>query len=110
MQKIRTLGMVLRPRRDSAEAVGLILSWSADRGVTVLGLPEKVGRLDGPAVAVTTATMAAQADLLIGLGGDGPVLRAMRLSGPHRAAPPGVRPSENSGSSPRSTSSTCPPP
>lgn len=90
MHEIRTLGMVLHPRRDSAEAVSTILGWAAGRGVTVLGLAEEVARLDCTAVAVTAATMAAQADLIVGLGGDGTVLRAMRLSDRHRAPVLGV--------------------
>lgn len=90
MDEIRTLGMVLHPRRDSTEAVRTILGWAADRGVTALGLAEEVGRLDCTAVAVTAAAMAARADLLIGLGGDGTVLRAMRLSDHHRAPVLGV--------------------
>jgi NAD+ kinase len=90
MDEIRTLGLVLHPRRDSAQAVSTVLGWAAGRGVTVLGLAEEVGRLDCTAVAVTAATMAAQADLLVGLGGDGTVLRAMRLSDHHRAPVLGV--------------------
>jgi NAD+ kinase len=90
MHEIRTLGMVLHPRRDSAEAVNTILRWAADRDVTVLGLAEEVGRLDCTAVAVTAEEMAGRADLLVGLGGDGTVLRAMRLSDRHRAPVLGV--------------------
>ena len=90
MDEVRTLGMVLHPCRDSAEAVSIILGWAASRGVTVMGLADEVGRLDCAAVAVTAATMAAQADLIVGLGGDGTVLRAMRLSDHHRAAVLGV--------------------
>jgi NAD+ kinase len=90
VKDIRTLGVVLHPRRDSAKAISTILGWAAGRGVTVLGLAEEVGRLDCTAVAVTAATMAAQADLLVALGGDGTVLRAMRLSDRHRAPVLGV--------------------
>ncbi|HTW06759.1 MAG TPA: NAD(+)/NADH kinase [Acidimicrobiales bacterium] len=80
MHEIRTLGIVLHPRRDSADAVSTILRWAATRGVTVLGLAEEVGRIDCAAVIVSPAAMADQADLLVALGGDGTVLRAMRLS------------------------------
>lgn len=84
------MGMVLHPRRDSAPAVSTILGWAADRAVTVLGLDEEVGRLGCTAVAVTAATMAARADLLVALGGDGTVLRAMRLADRHSAPVLGV--------------------
>lgn len=90
MDEIRTLGIVLHPRRDSAEAVSTILGWATTRGVTVLGLAEEVGRLDSAAVMVSAAAMADEADLLVVLGGDGTVLRAMRLSDGRRAPVLGV--------------------
>ena len=90
MKEIRTLGMVLHPRRDSAPAMSTILAWAADRGVTVMGLAEEVGRLDCTALAVSAATMADRADMLVALGGDGTVLRAMRLSDRHQAPVLGV--------------------
>jgi NAD+ kinase len=90
MDRIRTLGVILHPRRDSAEAVSAIIEWAAARDVTVLGLAEEVGRLDPTVVVATGPAMAARADLLVGLGGDGTVLRAMRLSDGHRAPVLGV--------------------
>ena len=84
------MGIVLHPHRDSAEAVNTILTWAAARGVTVLGLDQEIGRLDGVAVIVSPAAMADQADLLVALGGDGTVLRAMRLSDGRRAVVLGV--------------------
>jgi NAD+ kinase len=90
MDEVRTLGIVLHPRRDSAEALNTILRWAATRGVTVLGLAEEVGRLDCGVVLVSAAEMADQADLLVALGGDGTVLRAMRLSDGRRALVLGV--------------------
>jgi NAD+ kinase len=90
MDEVRTLGIVLHPRRDSAEAVDTIVRWAATRGVTVLGLADEVGRLDCAAVLVPAAAMADQADLLVALGGDGTVLRAMRLSDGRRAPVLGV--------------------
>jgi len=90
MHEVRTLGIVLHPRRDSAGAVNTILAWAAGRGVTVLGLADEVSRLDCAAVVVPVAAMAAQADLLVALGGDGTVLRAMRLSDGRRAPVLGV--------------------
>src|ERR1700729_4111484 len=90
MRDIRSLGIVLHPRRDAAGVVETVLRWAASRDVTVLGLAEEVGRLDCTAVAVTAEEMAGRADLLVGLGGDGTVLRAMRLSDRHRAPVLGV--------------------
>jgi NAD+ kinase len=90
MRHIRTLGIVLHPRRDSAGAVATVLRWAADRDVTVLGFADEVERLDCAAVAVTAEVMATRADLLVGLGGDGTVLRAMRLSDRHQVPVLGV--------------------
>ena len=90
MRDIRTLGMVLHPRRESAAAVETILRWAAGRDITVLGLTEEVSRLDCVAVAVGAEELASRADLLIGLGGDGTVLRAMRLADRHQALVLGV--------------------
>jgi NAD+ kinase len=90
MQDIGTVGMVLHPLRDSAEAVETILSWAASRHITVLGLADEVARLQCAAVSVTAATMGAESDLLVGLGGDGTVLRALRLSDSHRVPVLGV--------------------
>jgi NAD+ kinase len=90
MDEVRTMGIVLHPHRDSAEAVDTILTWAAARGVIVLGLDQEIGRLDGVAVIVSPVAMADQADLLVALGGDGTVLRAMRLSDGRRAVVLGV--------------------
>ena len=92
MDEVRTLGIVLHPRRDSAEAVDTILRWAAIRAVTVLGLADEVGRLDCAAALVPAAAMADRADLLVALGGDGTVLRAMRLSDGRPRPSPGCEP------------------
>lgn len=79
MGMVGTVGLVLHPRRDSKEAIDTILRWAAERGVTVLGLPEEVGRIDCSAVAVDAETLVERSDLLVSLGGDGTMLRTMRL-------------------------------
>jgi NAD+ kinase len=90
VRDVRTIGLILHPARDSAEVVDTILSWATGRGVTVLGLPEEIDRLCCAAVSVSAEELATRADLLIGLGGDGTVLRAMRLSDGHQAPVLGV--------------------
>ncbi|MEU7742576.1 NAD(+)/NADH kinase [Nonomuraea sp. NPDC049158] len=79
MGMVGTVGLVLHPRRDSKEAIDTILRWAAGRGVTVMGLPEEVGRIDCSAVPVDVDTLIERADLLVSLGGDGTMLRTMRL-------------------------------
>lgn len=79
MGMVGTVGLVLHPRRDSKEAIDTIVAWAVARGVTVLGLPDEVGRIDCTAVPVDADTLAKRADLLVSLGGDGTMLRTMRL-------------------------------
>ncbi|TYB59489.1 NAD(+)/NADH kinase [Nonomuraea sp. PA05] len=79
MGMVGTVGLVLHPQRDSKKAIDTILRWAADKGATVLGLPEEVGRIDCTAVPVDATSLVERADLLVGLGGDGTMLRTMRL-------------------------------
>jgi NAD+ kinase len=76
---IATIGLVLHPERDSGDAMATIRRWAADRRARLLGLADEV-RQEWGAAAVSTEEMAAQADLLVSLGGDGTMLRAMRLA------------------------------
>ena len=77
----KRVGMVLHPRRDSAEAIAKLLGWAAGHGAAVVGLPDEVGRIGGGVEPVDAAELAG-CDLLVSLGGDGTMLRAMRLSQP----------------------------
>jgi NAD+ kinase len=80
MGMVDTLGLVLHPERDSTVAVEAIIGWATARNGTVLGLPEEVSRIDCSAVPVEAATLVQRADLLVSLGGDGTMLRSMRLA------------------------------
>ncbi|MET9338339.1 NAD(+)/NADH kinase [Nonomuraea sp. NPDC004354] len=79
MGMIGTVGLVLHPRRDSETAIQTIISWAVSRGVTVLGLPDEVDRIHCSAIAVEPEELCKRADLLVSLGGDGTMLRTMRL-------------------------------
>jgi NAD+ kinase len=81
---------VLHPRRDSQAAVDAVLGWATSRGIEVLGLKEELSRLDCAAVGVTAAELASRSDLLVSLGGDGTMLRAMRLADGQKAPVLGV--------------------
>jgi NAD+ kinase len=78
--------MVLHPLRHIVEPVEVILGWARAHQVTVFGLEDEVVRLKCEALAVSESEMADRADLIVALGGDGTVLRAMRLGSP-RAVP-----------------------
>jgi NAD+ kinase len=80
MGMVKVVGLVLHPRRDCGAAIEAITGWAAERGVTVLGLPDEVSRINGcTAEAVEAAEMVERAGLLVSLGGDGTMLRTMRL-------------------------------
>jgi NAD+ kinase len=87
---LHAVGLVLHPQRDSAEAVGAILGWAQRRNVQVLGVGAEIQRLNCAAVPVTPAELAQRSDLLVSLGGDGTMLRAMRLADRQRALVLGV--------------------
>ena len=74
------VGVVLHPQRDSAEAVDAILGWAAGNGAQVLGIESEIARLNCAAVAVTPDELGRRSQLLVSLGGDGTMLRAMRLA------------------------------
>src|SRR5256884_424635 len=83
---MHVIGMVLHPERDCSGAVGSILEWAARREIQVLGIDTEIRRLACTAEAVTAAELRKRADLLVSLGGDGTMLRAMRLA--DRQRPP----------------------
>ncbi|GIJ55919.1 NAD(+)/NADH kinase [Virgisporangium aurantiacum] len=79
MGMIHVVGIVLHPRRDCTPAVDTILAWAKDRGATVLGLEDEIGRIDCSAVAVSPEELIERSGLMVSLGGDGTMLRALRL-------------------------------
>ena len=87
---MHVVGVVLHPQRDSAEAVAAVLGWAEGTGAQVLGLAEEIGRLNCAAVPVPAAELASRSDLVVSLGGDGTMLRAMRLADGQRAPVLGV--------------------
>lgn len=60
--------------------MGTITSWALEHEVTVLGLEDEADRITGQVVTVTPGSMAQRAELIVSLGGDGTMLRAMRLA------------------------------
>ncbi|MFD0686121.1 NAD(+)/NADH kinase [Actinomadura fibrosa] len=90
MGMVHTVGLVLHPQRDSKEAVDTIVGWAGRRGGTVLGLPEEIGRIDCSAIPAGPGALVERADLLVSLGGDGTMLRSMRLVSGQRTPVLGV--------------------
>jgi NAD+ kinase len=87
---MQVVGMVLHPLRDSAEAVDAVLGWAKRKGAQVLGIETEIRRLNCAALGVTAAELGRRSDLVVSLGGDGTMLRALRLADGHRAPVLGV--------------------
>ena len=87
---MHSAGLVLHPRRDSAAAVEAVLGWAGNRGIEILGIEDEIVRLDCAAVGVTPEELGRRSDLVVSLGGDGTMLRAMRLADGQRAPVLGV--------------------
>src|SRR5215813_10949536 len=87
---MHVVGMVLHPLRDSAEAVDAVLGWAKSKGAQVLGIETEIRRLNCAATGVTAADLGRRSDLVVSLGGDGTMLRALRLADGHRAPVLGV--------------------
>jgi len=87
---MHTIGLVLHPERDSAEAVAAVLDWAARKDAQVLGMEGEIRRLNCAAIPVTDAELGKRSDLVVSLGGDGTMLRAMRLADGQRAPVLGV--------------------
>ncbi|HEY6276406.1 MAG TPA: NAD(+)/NADH kinase [Streptosporangiaceae bacterium] len=87
---MHVIGVVLHPERECGVAVSAIEGWAARRGIQVLGIDTEIARLNCGAVAVSAGELGKRADLVISLGGDGTMLRAMRLADRQRAPVLGV--------------------
>jgi NAD+ kinase len=90
MGMVRTLGLVLHPQRNCSPALETITGWAQGHDTRVLGLAEETARLPGATEAVGETELASDSDLVVSLGGDGTMLRAMRLVHGHRAPVLGV--------------------
>jgi NAD+ kinase len=87
---MHVIGVVLHPERDSVQAVDAILDWAKRRRIQVLGIENEIRRLNCQAEAVTATELGQRAELVVSLGGDGTMLRAMRLADMQRAPVLGV--------------------
>src|SRR5579864_6944437 len=77
---MHVVGLVLHPERDCSGAVGSVLDWADRRGIEVLGIDTELARVACSATPVAAEELQKRADLLVSMGGDGTMLRAMRLA------------------------------
>lgn len=87
---MHSVGLVLHPQRDSAEAVEAVLGWASQRDIRVFGISDEIVRLNCAALPVSDLDLGRLSDLIVSLGGDGTMLRAMRLADRQRASVLGV--------------------
>src|SRR3954467_6953502 len=87
---MHSAGLVLHPRRDSAAAVEAVLGWAGNRNIEILGIADEIVRLNCAAIGVTPEELGRRSDLVVSLGGDGTMLRAMRLADRQRSPVLGV--------------------
>jgi NAD+ kinase len=87
---VHSVGVVLHPARDSAEAVDAVLGWAARNSASVFGIQDEIVRLHCAAEPLTPAELGQRSDLLVSIGGDGTMLRTMRLADGQRAPVLGV--------------------
>jgi NAD+ kinase len=73
------LGLVLHPRSDPAPVAEKLMSWARSHGKRVMADARDAARLPDGVEPVSEAQLAADADALISLGGDGTMLGALRL-------------------------------
>ncbi|MEV5630040.1 NAD(+)/NADH kinase [Micromonospora tulbaghiae] len=74
------MGLVLHPTRDVAEVVGIIERWASRHRITLLVRAEDRRRVPSGVAPVPAEELAAHADALISIGGDGTMLGALRMA------------------------------
>jgi NAD+ kinase len=77
---LSSVGVVLHPLRSPDVAIAQVMEWARSHSLPVFGLPDEVDRIDCAAVAVPPEELAERSSLVISLGGDGTMLRALRLA------------------------------
>ena len=80
---LKSVGVVLHPKRSPDEAIRQVVLWAKSHDLPVYALADEVARIACDAIAVAPDQLAQRSDLVISLGGDGTMLRALRLAGVH---------------------------
>jgi NAD+ kinase len=84
------IGVVVHPRRDSRAMIECVVAWADRHGKEVRGLEEARDLMPPSVRTVPEAELAVGAGLVIGLGGDGTIRRALKLATEHEVPVLGV--------------------
>lgn len=83
---LRSIGIVLHPERACGPPVSTVRAWAADAHVRILGLDTEAtigARAGWPLPTVAGDVFGRDVDLVLAMGGDGTILRALGLAAPH---------------------------
>ncbi len=80
---LESVGVVLHPLRSPDRAVAQVVAWARSHDLPVYALAEEVARIDCSAIAVEAEELSERSSMVISLGGDGTMLRALRLAQRH---------------------------
>src|SRR6202042_1998962 len=77
---MHVVGLMLHPERDCGGGVASVLDWADQRGIEVLGIDTEPSRVACSATPGSPEERRERADRRVSMGGDGTMLRAMRLA------------------------------
>lgn len=77
-----SIGVVVHPRRDSHALIETIVEWAAGHGKKVRGMDEARDLLPAAVATVAPEELVQGCWMVIALGGDGTILRALKLAHP----------------------------
>jgi NAD+ kinase len=77
------IGILVHPRRDSHDLIALILEWAAGHGKTVRAMEAARSLFPAQVITVPDEQIGEGTALVIAAGGDGTILRGLKLAHPH---------------------------
>lgn len=92
-RKVSSVGLVLHPRRAPGPILETVFQWARDHGVRVFLLEEEIDLIRAEGLRAEPATpdeLGKASDVVVAMGGDGTVLRALHLAAPYGSPVLGV--------------------